>query len=438
MIYQSITQLIGNTPLFEIPKHVHGIPSVRLLMKCEFLNPWGSVKDRTAWGMIRHHIQDIVDNKKTIIELSSGNTAKALQLLASVHGVNFTTITNRIKVPEQRDILQVLGAEVRELPGKSDCYDPNDPHDPMVIIQQEMQKNPGQYFFTDQYMNKENVAIHQKETAQEILQEVDQVNYFFSGLGTAGSSRGIAATLQEHFSDMQTIGVVAEKDDHIPGIRNRDEMMQVGIFDPKLYKDITSIHSTTAIRYMLQLVQQVGLLVGPTTGASYGAAIEYLKAHAHGHSEEKTVLFLGCDRLEWYMSYIKERCPELFGGAAKKSWRELVTDSDLHTVMSISIDTVHEWINKMQPIIIDIRMPISFRVAHIPGALNYPAEMLSTLFMTTNPFPKDQPILLCCPVGEESRMYTAWLQKQGVKAYSLEGGITAWRDAGFSLERNKK
>jgi len=153
MIYKSITQLIGNTPMIELERKKTGL-DVYVFSKLEYLNPFGSLKDRMAWEMIKDNIEEIIKNKKTIIENSSGNTAKALAILSQVFGVNFKIITNRIKFSEKKDVLKISNTVIKELPGKSQCLDPKDPYDPQFFLEKEIKESPGKYFFTNQYFNK--------------------------------------------------------------------------------------------------------------------------------------------------------------------------------------------------------------------------------------------------------------------------------------------
>ena len=160
MLVKHVNELIGNTPLFEIPPQVHGLKNINLFAKLELLNPFGSVKDKSAWNVLKDDIEQIAAEGKTVIESSSGNMAKAMQLVCSVYGVPFKIVTNRIKVREVKQILQLLGADVDELPGLSECPDPTDLNDPITFIEQIMSANPGKYFHTSQYTNEKNIEAH--------------------------------------------------------------------------------------------------------------------------------------------------------------------------------------------------------------------------------------------------------------------------------------
>ncbi|MFT4313184.1 MAG: pyridoxal-phosphate dependent enzyme, partial [Candidatus Woesearchaeota archaeon] len=103
MIYENITELIGNTPLLKISSDVHKLEHITLYVKLEMYNPFGSVKDRIAYNMVKDSLAEIKEQKKTIIESSSGNTAKALATLSCMNNIPFTVITNRIKTQSVRE-----------------------------------------------------------------------------------------------------------------------------------------------------------------------------------------------------------------------------------------------------------------------------------------------------------------------------------------------
>ena len=433
MIYNHITELIGNTPLLKIDPSVHGLKNIDLYAKLELFNPFGSLKDRVAWEMIREDLSDIQKKDMTILESSSGNTAKALQVLASVHGVKFKTITNRIKVSEARDVLSVLGATIDELPGKSDCYDPSDPNDPVVFINREIKNNAGKRFFTSQYSNPKNLSKHYQTTGQEIVDDLGNIDYFFGGLGTTGSTRGTAMKLAEVNPNIKTIGIVAEKSDYIPGIRNRDEILEVGLFEPDFYEKLEYVTSTDAVDAMLTLVRKAGVLAGPTSGASYIGAVTYLQEIDSTLNERQTAVFIVCDRMEWYVSYIKERRPELFGGKKRITWHDQLQISAILPI--IPIHKTRSFIDNEQPVIIDTRSPLAYKMGHIDGSINFPYDQLDNVLNDAIPFETGKPLLFVCAVGEKSLTIAQYLQANGYHAYSLDEGITAWRDADLPLTR---
>jgi len=153
MAYESVEELIGNTPLVKIDQDIHGLENIELYAKLEYYNPFGSLKDRVAYNMVKPELEEIKKEDKTVLEASSGNTAKAMSTISSMHGLEFKTITNRIKYPAVRKILKTLGTDIEELPGLSDCPDPNDPDNFHSQAQDIAEKNPEEYFHPDQYFN---------------------------------------------------------------------------------------------------------------------------------------------------------------------------------------------------------------------------------------------------------------------------------------------
>jgi cysteine synthase B len=191
MIIENMTDLIGNTPMLKISSEVTGLKNIDLYAKLEMLNPFGSVKDRTAWAMIKDDLAEIKAKNMTIYENSSGNTAKSLIAVAGMNGVKFRLVSALQKVEEQKQVMQILGAEIEEIAGASDCFDPSDNNDPQYLIERTARSRPGEVFFPSQFTNPKNPQYHHDTTAEEILNDLGPVDYFFGGLGTTGSSMGI-------------------------------------------------------------------------------------------------------------------------------------------------------------------------------------------------------------------------------------------------------
>ncbi len=438
MIVNNTTELIGNTPILKIDNKITGLKNINLFVKCELFNPFGSIKDRTAYALIKDEIKDIQKDHKTVIESSSGNTAKALQVICSVFNIPFKTITNRIKIPEQKDILKLVGAEIEELPGLSECPDPTDPNDPITYINNIVTANPNTYFHTSQYTNLNNPKTHFEHTGKEIFDDLGHVDYFFGVLGTTGSTRGIVEYLLTKNPNLKKIGIIAEKGDTIPGIRNRDEMHEVGIFDSKLYDEIIEVSSMSAVDGMLTLNRKLGLLAGPTSGGSFIGTLEYLKKLDNTVDKPINAVFVACDRVEWYTSYIKKRRPDIFDESKKVNSIRTMTEDDLKYAQNISVDEIQNFIKQNNPVIIDLRGGVAYANGHIENAINITDIYFDDIVDNGLPFGINQTVLLICAVGDKSKKYSAFLNKQGGNVYSLTGGIVAYRDMSMPLIRNTK
>lgn len=436
MLYKSVTELIGNTPLIEISKEITKLKNINVYAKCELYNPFGSLKDRAGYAMLKDEIQKLKENNMTVIESSSGNTAKAIQIICSMNGIPFKTVTNRIKIPETKEILKVAGAEIEELPGLSECPDPTDPNDPVAYIERIVSENSNKYYHTNQYTNLKNPKAHYEHTGKEIYDDLGKVDYFFGTLGTTGSSRGTIEYLLEKNKNLKKIGIIAEKGDTIPGIRNKDEMYEVGIFNKSLYDEIVLVNSDEAIEEMLVLNRKCGILGGPTSGAAFKGTLKYLREIDDKLKEPANAVFIACDRMEWYMSYIKKRRPEIFDSEIKRETIRTLTEEDMKYAKTININNAEEWIEKNNPIIIDLRGNLAYKNGHIENAINITDIFFEDLVDNGTPFSKENSVLLVCSIGDKSKKFSSLLNKKGMNVYSLENGMTAWRENSLPLKRS--
>lgn len=437
MIVEKMTDLIGNTPMLKLDANVTGLKNIDVYAKLEMLNPFGSVKDRTAWAMIKDDLDEIKSKNMTIYENSSGNTAKSLQAIAGMHGIKFRLISALAKVEEQKHVLQIMGAEIEEIAGANDCFDPADNNDPQFLIERTARSRPGEIFFTSQFTNPKNPVYHEETTGAEIANDVGRVDYFFNGLGTTGSSLGISRRLKHDNATLQTIAIIPETQHFFPGIRSLSQMWESGLFQRHQYDVFLNVNEQEAIDGMLTLNRNCGVLCGVTAGANFAGLLKHLRGIDEALTERKTAVFIVCDRMEWYISYLKERRPEIFAEPEKKNSLSLFKD-DLPSD-EFEIDTKHfgKFIEE-QPssIIVDIRAAQSFDLISIPHSMNMPLEMFQKWIDGQNPFHEKMTVILVCAVGKKSRYYAHYLRSLGCNAYNLSGGIMAWRD--IELEAKAK
>jgi cysteine synthase B len=329
-----------------------------------------------------------------------------------------------------------MGASIEILPGMSECPDPNDPNDPLSYLERKVHADPSHYFHTDQYRNVKNYQTHYEHTGREIFADLGMVDYFFGALGTAGSTRGVSTFLKERNADLQTIGIVAEKGDFIPGLRTIDEMSEVGIFEKTLYRDILTVDAQDALSGMLTLISQSGVLWGPSSGAVYHAMVQYLKQHSQAWTMPKKVVFIVCDRVEWYLSYIHKRRPELFEQKAPEDSFWKLRAEDVQHVPSIAPEQIERFVQEEDPLIVDTRGNLAYKIGHLPNALNIPDDKLADILTFGIPFPHERTILFVCPKGDISKKFAFFLRRKGYNAYSLEGGIIQWRKNRQQLVRS--
>lgn len=429
MIIEHMTDLIGNTPLLKIPKSITGFKNIDLYAKLEMMNAFGSVKDRTAWGMVKDDLEDIKKSGKAIYENSSGNTAKSLQAIANIHGIKFHLVSALEKVREQKEVLQIMGSEIEEIAGASDCFDPTDPNDPQYLIERKVSENPGKLFFTSQFTNMKNPDFHEQTTAREIAEDLGNIDYFFGGLGTTGSSLGISKYFHARNPNFKSIGVAGDLGHFIPGIRNLGQMMESTMFQRNYYNHVYTLTEKDALDGMMKLVRECAVLCGPSSGANFTAALRYLKEIDDVQTAPQKAVFIVCDRMEWYISFIKDRMPELFGKKEKSSSLHAFSSSGIDIVPAITAENIGRWkVQNPGGLIIDTRAAQSFDLIRIPGSINIPQEQFEKLIDDKNPFSEEISVLIVCAIGERSRHFAAYLNSIGAKAYNLEGGIMTWAD----------
>jgi cysteine synthase B len=217
-----------------------------------------------------------------------------------------------------------------------------------------------------------------------------------------------------------------------------DQMWESGLFQKDNYNALRDVREAAAIDAMLTLNRDLGVLCGPSSGANLAGSLEYLRGVDESLTERKTAVFIVCDRVEWYMSYIRERRPELFGEAAKpQSLRAFVYNDSgaANDRYSVPVQGADKWIAEHNSMMIDVRGNLAYRMQSIPGSINIAGDLFESMIDSADPFPKDRPILLICPVGEKTARYAAYLQGRGYQAFSLGGGILGWRDAGAQMVR---
>lgn len=308
-VVDSMVDLVGNTPMLRLDPEKTGLKNIELYAKLEHLNPFGSIKDRTAKAMLAPHIRDIAEQNREILELSSGNAARGLQAIAAIHGTRLETVSNRIRIPEMRKILELQGAKITPIDDKGGTLDALGA---LKTVDEKATRESDRYFYTDQYRNPANDGTHCATTGREIIEDVGPVDFMIGSVGTAGSTMGLARALRQANENIEVIGVVSDGVDYIPGIRFKGEIFNVGSFDEKSYRAIQDVSVDEAIDGVIDLMRLYGVMAGPSSGATYHAALKHLRAVDATLTAPKKAVFVVCDRVELYLSWLQSRRPELF------------------------------------------------------------------------------------------------------------------------------
>src|SRR3990167_11375938 len=203
MLYQTILQTIGKTPTVKLNRIGADLPC-EIYVKCEFMNPGGSVKDRIGYAMIESAEKSgRIKPGDTLIEPTSGNTGIGIALAGAVKGYPVIITLPEKMSREKQVVLEALGAKIYRTPTEAAWDDP----DSHISLAKRLNKEIPNSHILDQYANPENPAIHYETTAQEILDDVgDNLAMVVMGVGTGGTLTGVAKKLKEANPNIQIIG----------------------------------------------------------------------------------------------------------------------------------------------------------------------------------------------------------------------------------------
>ena len=301
-IYNNLISLIGNTPLMEVARlSQEENLKARLLVKLEYFNPGGSVKDRAALSMIEAAEKDgTLVPGATIIEPTSGNTGIGLAWIASVKGYRVVLTMPETMSLERRRLLQALGAELVLTPGGEGMSG-------AIRKAEEIRDNTPGAMILQQFDNPANPQAHLETTAEEIWRDTDGcVDIFVAGVGTGGTLCGTAKGLKSHNPVMTIVGVEPSGSAVLSGGQAGQHGLQgIGAgfvpknYDAKVVDMIVRVTDDEAIRASRLLTKTEGVMVGISSGAALHAAIQLAKDDAN---EGKTIVVLLPDTGERYMS----------------------------------------------------------------------------------------------------------------------------------------
>lgn len=301
-IYQSLIDLIGNTPLIQLNNIMSDYQlKARLIAKVESFNPGGSMKDRAALSMIEDaEKKGLLTPGALIIEPTSGNTGVGLAWIASLKGYKvILTMPDTMSIERQK-LLKALGAEIVLTPGAEGMAGA------IKIAEELRDKNPGSIII-GQFDNPANPAAHTSTTAQEIWRDTDgEVDIFVAGVGTGGTLCGTARGLKAHNPHIKAIAVEPAESPIISnGNAGPHKIQGIGTnFIPKNYDasvvdEVATVKGDDAIATAQLLARREGIFCGISSGAALNAAI---KIAQRPENEGKTIVVLLPDTGERYLS----------------------------------------------------------------------------------------------------------------------------------------
>jgi cysteine synthase B len=270
--------LIGNTPLVPVELFRRELPGIDLMVKCEFLNPGGSVKDRSVLRILAEAVvSGILTPDKTILDSSSGNAGIAYALIGAILNRRVELVVPANSSEERRKRIRAHGANLI-------LTDPVAGYDEALReVDRRHKAAPDQYFFADQYSNNANWWAHHDTTAEEILAQTGgDIDWFVAGVGTGGTITGVARRLKAHNPKIRVACVMPEEFPGIEGLKPLGpEHIMPEIFDQELVDEWVPVRVEDAYE-MCPRVAKLGFFVGQSSGAYLYGAWQMARKMRHG------------------------------------------------------------------------------------------------------------------------------------------------------------
>ena len=301
-IYTSIDQTIGHTPLLELTNIEKKLGlKARVLVKLEYFNPGGSVKDRVAKAMIdAAEASGELQPGGTIIEPTSGNTGIGLASIAAARGYRIIITMPETMSVERRKLMRGYGAELVLTDGAAGMKG-------AIAKAEELQKETPNSIIAGQFVNPANPAIHKATTGPEIWDDTDgQVDIFVAGVGTGGTVTGVGEFLKQQNPEIQVVAVEPATSPVLSkGQAGPHKIQGIGagfvpdVLDTQVYDEIIPVENEDAFATGRAVGNKEGVLVGISSGAAVWAALQLAK---RPENEGKTIVALLADTGERYLS----------------------------------------------------------------------------------------------------------------------------------------
>lgn len=301
-VYKNVTELIGNTPIVELSNLEEELGlEARVLVKLEYLNPAGSVKDRIVKSMIEEAEKSgKIKEGAVLIEPTSGNTGIGLAAVGASKGYRVILTMPETMSVERRNILKAYGAEVVLTPGDKGMKG-------AIAKAEELQKETENSFIPAQFDNPANPAVHKAATGPEIWEDTEgNIDYFVSGIGTGGTITGTGEYLKSKKSDVKIIAVEPTDSPVLSkGESGSHKIQGIGagfvptVLNEDIYDEVITVENEDAFETSKLLTKKEGILTGISSGAALWAGIEIAKKP---ENKGKTIVVILPDSGDRYYS----------------------------------------------------------------------------------------------------------------------------------------
>lgn len=291
----ALWNLVGNTPLIPL-SGVFERRGVRALLKAEWLNPGGSVKDRAARAILRAGVAARAVPSRRLLDASSGNTAVAYAMLGAAAGVGVTVCVPTNVSSERRVLLRMYGAEIVDT-------DPLEGSDGAIRRARDLARTePHRFWYADQYGNPANVEAHYDTTGPEIWNQTGgSVTHLVAGVGTSGTIMGTGRFLKERNGEIRLIAVQPQGPFHgLEGLKHMESAIVPAIYDPAILDMTSFVETEDAERRVRDLARGQGLFLGWSAGAAIVAAERLAEELPAG--SEATIVIVAPDGGTRYLS----------------------------------------------------------------------------------------------------------------------------------------
>ncbi|MEW6161151.1 MAG: cysteine synthase family protein, partial [Verrucomicrobiota bacterium] len=285
-------------------------PDFELFAKLEWLNPFGSVKDRAAWAMLRDlEERGELSAQRGVVEPTSGNTGISLAALARARGYHMRAVVPN-KVPiEKKILLKIAGADL-DVISDDLCPAPGLGDGSINLAKTHARASSHRYAMPNQYENDKNVEAHFRTTGPEIWRQTEgRITHLFVSLGTCGTVTGTSKFLRMKNPNLKVVAIQPTEGHDVPGLRNVHQLGVSKLFDASLIDDILEVEYKLAYSRALELCQSEGLLAGPSSGLIYEGAREIILRDKKGFG-----VMIFPDNIFKYTSNMIKHIPGLLAG----------------------------------------------------------------------------------------------------------------------------